>query len=207
MHVLEAQLGAQAPQARPLFERIDRNIKRCVGIISELLEFAQARELSYERVELDGWLGAVLDELGTPDGVVVERELGSSASLDIDSERLRRAVTNVFDNAIAAMGGNPPAAARTLTVRTTTAGGKVELAFGDTGPGMTEEVRSKVFRELFSTKRFGVGLGLPIVKQVVEKHGGEVHVQSALGSGTRVTIRLPGRSPSSDGTEGRTTGS
>ncbi len=199
MHVLEEQLRDVAPHVRPLFERIDRNILRCVGIISELLDFAQVRELHYERVDFDGWLGGVLDELGAPNGVKVERMFGFGASLDIDTERLRRAITNVFDNAIHAMLGTDGGGEHKLTVRTRAVTNKVELSFADTGPGMTEEVRAQVFRELFSTKRFGVGLGLPIVKQVLERHGGEVHVQSTLGAGTRVIMRLPIRSAASAG--------
>jgi signal transduction histidine kinase len=197
MHVLEEQLR-DVPQARPLIDRIERNIQRCVGIISELLDFAQVRDLHYERVELDAWLGTVLDELGTPNDLKVERQFGFGAPLDIDTERLRRAITNVFENAVHAMVGADGVAERKLTVRTRAVGNKAELSFSDTGPGMTEEVRVQVFRELFSTKRFGVGLGLPIVKQVLEKHGGEVHVQSTLGAGTRVIMRLPVRSATGD---------
>ena len=56
---------------------------------------------------------------------------------------------------------------------------------------MTEEVLANAFEPLFSTKNFGVGLGLPIVKQVVERHGGGLEVESAKGEGTRITVLLP----------------
>jgi signal transduction histidine kinase len=80
-----------------------------------------------------------------------------------------------------------------LRVQTRALPGLVELSVSDTGPGMDDAVRRQVFLELFSTKRFGVGLGLPIVKQILEQHSGDIHVQSTPGVGTRVIMRIPTR--------------
>jgi signal transduction histidine kinase len=56
---------------------------------------------------------------------------------------------------------------------------------------MTPEQTAKVFEPLFSTKGFGLGLGLAIVKQIMEHHGGRIHIDSRLGEGTRVLLCLP----------------
>jgi signal transduction histidine kinase len=61
----------------------------------------------------------------------------------------------------------------------------------DTGPGIAPENLERVFEPLFSTKSFGTGLGLPTVKQIVEQHGGSIRIESEVGRGTRVLIRLP----------------
>jgi signal transduction histidine kinase len=61
----------------------------------------------------------------------------------------------------------------------------------DTGPGIPEHVLPRIFEPLFTTKSFGIGLGLPTVRQIVEQHGGTLHVESAAGIGTTFTIVLP----------------
>jgi signal transduction histidine kinase len=64
------------------------------------------------------------------------------------------------------------------------------LVIADNGPGIAAENLAKVFEPLFSTKSFGTGLGLPMVKQIVEQHGGTITIASEVGKGTSVTVRL-----------------
>ena len=79
---------------------------------------------------------------------------------------------------------------RKITVSTAHVGARFELAIEDTGSGIPSDVLPKVFEPLFSTKSFGTGLGLPMVKQIVEQHGGTIAISSEPGKGTRVTVRL-----------------
>ena len=65
------------------------------------------------------------------------------------------------------------------------------VAVIDTGPGIPEHVLPRIFEPLFTTKSFGVGLGLPTVRQIVEQHGGTLHVESAADAGTAFTVFLP----------------
>jgi signal transduction histidine kinase len=67
----------------------------------------------------------------------------------------------------------------------------VVLTVADTGPGIPPENLERIFDPLFSTKSFGTGLGLPIVKQIVEQHGGTIRIDSEVAHGTRVRISLP----------------
>lgn len=67
----------------------------------------------------------------------------------------------------------------------------VVLEVTDTGAGMTEEVRSRIFEAFFSTRSGGSGLGLPTTRKIVEAHEGTIHVQSEPGKGSQFTIRLP----------------
>ena len=69
--------------------------------------------------------------------------------------------------------------------------GRVTIQVRDRGPGMSEEVRTEVFEPLFSTRSFGIGLGLPLVKQIVEQHEGSIAIESVPGEGTTVSISLP----------------
>ena len=80
-----------------------------------------------------------------------------------------------------------------LTVRTAyeAAAHTVTLTIEDTGCGMNEDTVARLFDLFFTTKTEGTGLGMAIARSVVDRHGGELAVESALGRGTRITIRLP----------------
>ena len=183
-------------------DRVERNITRCDDIIGDLLDFTRVRELSREPTSIDAWLDDVLDEHALPDGVAFNRELGSGAELAIDRGRLGRAVINIIDNACHATvqvdksivrnaEPRPPGQDNIITVRSEVVDERVEVSISDTGPGIPADVLPKVFEPLFSTKSFGVGLGLPTVKQIVEQHGGGIEISSEEGRGTRVVLWLP----------------
>ncbi|MCH8999575.1 MAG: ATP-binding protein, partial [Proteobacteria bacterium] len=108
--------------------------------------------------------------------------------------RSRRAVINVFDNACQAMRGEGDAetqsAERLLTVRTRERDGRIEVLIEDRGPGIPPDVYERIFEPLYSTKGFGVGLGLPVVKQIMEQHGGGIEIETEEGRGTRVCLWL-----------------
>lgn len=174
-------------------DRIDRSITRCDEIIADLLEFTRTRELAREATAFDGWLDGVLDEQHIPDGVALRRDLGAGVELDIDPERLRRAVINLIDNACQAVtdGAADGGRERVVAIETRAADGRLELAVADTGPGIPADVLPKVFEPLFSTRSFCVGLGLPTVRQIVEQHGGGIDITSEEGRGTRAVLWLP----------------
>ncbi len=121
------------------------------------------------------------------------KERDAGVEVDIDPERLRRAVINPIDNACQAVtdGAADGGRERGIAVETRAADGHVELAVADTGSGIPADVLPKVFEPLFSTKGFGVGLGLPMVKQIVEQHRGGIEISSEEGRGTRVVLWLP----------------
>ncbi|MGH6928126.1 MAG: ATP-binding protein, partial [Dongiaceae bacterium] len=79
---------------------------------------------------------------------------------------------------------------RRVTVGTALASDAVTLSIADSGPGIAPEVLPRIFEPLFTTKSFGVGLGLPLVRQIIEQHGGTVEVETPADGGTRFVIRL-----------------
>jgi PAS domain S-box-containing protein len=168
----------------------ESNITRCNRIINELLDYTRKREIKLERTEIDSWLNGVLDEQEFPKEIECVRELHSGIVLLIDRENIRRAVNNVITNAIQALQEEDSRGNR-ITVESVKTGEWLELRFIDTGPGIPDEIKKKIFEPLFSTRSFGVGLGVPIIKNIMEEHQGEVKFQSEVDKGTIVTLTLP----------------
>jgi CheY-like chemotaxis protein len=120
--------------------------------------------------------------------LTVETELSSRPSFVVGSDAgLRTALTNLILNGIDAMPGGG-----TLTISTRATDTLVELKVDDTGTGMTDDVRARSMEPFFTTKADGgSGLGLAMVHGIVERHGGQVAVDTELGRGTSFIIRLP----------------
>ena len=178
-------------------DRIGRSVDRCNAIVSDLLDFTRVRELDRESTALDRWLVELLDEHKIVDGVALRREIAADVEALIDRDRFRRVMINLIDNAAQAMtvqGWSAPDGHQpTITVRAEAAGPHIRVAVADNGPGIKPESLAKIFEPLFTTKSSGVGLGLPIVQQIVEQHGGTIDVESRVDAGTTFTIFLPRR--------------
>jgi len=177
---------------RPI-ARIQRSVARCDRIIGDLLECTRAPELTRMPVSFDSWLHDVLAEHSLPATVALVEELeAGDAIVRIDADRFRHVVINLIDNAVQALGETALGSVKsTITVRSSVCDQGLELAVCDTGPGIARENIARIFEPLFSTKSFGTGLGLAAVKQIVGQHGGAIDVDSELGHGTSITIRLP----------------
>lgn len=112
---------------------------------------------------------------------------GNIPNLLIDADYIREAILNLMRNAIEAMpeGGN-------LTIHLITEeNGQVFIQVKDTGIGIEKEHQKKIFDLAYTTKKNGSGLGLPLVKQIIQQHGGSVHLESELSKGTTFTLQLP----------------
>jgi len=140
---------------------------------------------------VDEWLGELLDELDLPEGVRLTKAFSCGTEVSFDREKLRQCLVNVIQNACQAMSEKEGAGEKELTVETRLADGCFEIVVRDTGIGIKPEAVEKVFEPLYSTKTFGVGLGMSIVKQIIEQHGGSVNIESSPGEGTSVTLGLP----------------
>ncbi|BBO81864.1 hypothetical protein DSCO28_24300 [Desulfosarcina ovata subsp. sediminis] len=168
----------------------ERNILRCDRIITELLDFTRQKNLKKRPVKIDSWLEHLLAEQTIPEEIEYKLALDSGVSVPVDTEYLRRAVVNVIANALQALeekGGTEMG----MTVRTTIAGERIEIGVADTGPGISDDIREKIFEPLFSTKSIGVGLGLSIVEDIMAEHDGGVEIESEPGKGTEVVLWLP----------------
>ncbi len=176
-------------------DRIERNVERCDRIIDELLEFTRERPLAVQAVGVDAWLSEVLEGLTLPEGVRRQLDLGCTAeTVSFDPEALRRCIINLHENACHALNAKrqrAPAADLVLTLQTRLAADRLELRIADSGIGIKPDILPRIFEPLFSTKGFGVGLGLVIVRKIMQRHAGGVEISSVEGEGTQVMLWLP----------------
>jgi two-component system NtrC family sensor kinase len=169
---------------------IERETRRCTDIVRNLLDFARERGLTLGAVDVNAAVGEAVFLIKNQvkmQNITLEQDLAALAPIQADFGQVRQAIVNILINACDAMphGG-------TLSVRTTqTADGLVEIAVRDSGVGISPENLKKVLDPFFTTKEKGTGLGLSVVYGIVERHGGKVSIESAVGAGTTVTIRLP----------------
>lgn len=104
-------------------------------------------------------------------------------NLEFDYDYIKRVLINLVDNALAANNSNDP-----ITLELVPKIEQVKLIVSDKGEGIAKENLQKIFEPYYSTKKSGVGLGLSIVKKIIEEHNGEITVESELGKGTRFVI-------------------
>jgi signal transduction histidine kinase len=193
MSVLRRYLDGPTQPVREELDRMQRNIWRCVSIIEELLEFSRNSSTVSRPVEIDQWITTELEDHEIAASIRLETALRSRATVLIDSARFRQAFINLLQNAQQAIVLRHDADDHRgeITIATAVNDGQLELRIADNGMGVRPENRGKLFKPLFSTKAYGVGLGLPLVKRIVEQHNGRIEIASQWGRGTTVTIRLP----------------
>ncbi|HRO12768.1 ATP-binding protein [Amaricoccus sp.] len=186
--VLERSIPGAARDG-PEFARIRRSVQRCSRIIEDLLDFSRQREPELAEVAVDPWLEAQVAEHSAAPLVTLDLRAGCTAP--IDAELLRQAIVNLLDNAAQAAAEAHPDGAGRITVRSRVDGDTVVLSVSDNGGGIPEAARARLFEPLFSTKAYGVGLGMSVVQRVVEMHGGRIGLDTRDGGGTTIALHLP----------------
>ncbi|MDH5547267.1 MAG: ATP-binding protein [Gammaproteobacteria bacterium] len=179
---------------KKLLDILDRNAFRCNQIIDEMLDYTRQPELNLNTVALDTWLDDVIEQYHVDETINVKRDtqLPPEYLVNIDEERLRRAIINVLDNGSHAIRENKDEhSLRQLTINTRLSGQRVEIIIEDSGCGIAPEVLPRIFEPLFSTRSFGVGLGMPTIKNILVQHGGNIEIASTLGQGSTVTLWIP----------------
>lgn len=174
-------------QIQQMMELAEGEIEATVKITNDLLEFSRVIRVSLRRLNLNELLAVVFQVVSVPPAVRVVKKLQQDLpAVHADPERMKQVFVNLISNAVEAMpeGG-------TLEVETCYNENSIEAYVRDTGSGISEEFRGKIFEPLFSTKARGTGLGLSIVKGIVETHRGELTFKTEEGRGTEFLVRLP----------------
>jgi two-component system nitrogen regulation sensor histidine kinase NtrY len=136
---------------------------------------------------------------GRLDGITVQRDLAPDLPTVLaDPAGIRRALANLIDNAAEAMQGS---LLRILRIQTSLSedGAAIEVTVSDTGHGLTDEIRERLFLPFYSTKHRGTGLGLSIAAKIAQEHGGSIRAEANSPKGARFLLRLPLMEPPSNG--------
>ena len=163
---------------------------RIVEIVRSLRNFARLDEAEKKQVDIHEGIESTLTLLHheLKQRVDVVRDYGELPEIECYPNQLNQVLMNLLTNALQAIEGPG-----TITIRTRCAGERVEVAISDTGSGISEEARQRIFDPGFTTKGVGVGtgLGLSIAYRIVQKHAGELRVESEVGAGSTFTVSLP----------------
>ncbi len=156
-------------------------------IISELLDFARIKPIERETIPIPELMERVLQRYPAPDAVIIALDFpGQLPSVSIDVRQMEQVFGNLILNAYQAMDHSGQ-----LTISAAVDGSYVKIAVQDNGQGITSENMPKLFEPLFTTKPSGIGLGLPVCKNLVEANGGQIKVESQPGVGSTFSVYLP----------------
>jgi two-component system, NtrC family, sensor kinase len=159
-------------------------------LVENLRDFTRLDRAKTTRFDLNKGLHnvAYIARSAIPNRVQVVEEFGELDLVECNPSQLNQVFLNLINNAAQAIPGDG-----TVTVRSSMDGGRVRIDVSDTGTGIPDDVQPHIFDTYFTTKAAGegTGLGLPIVRTIVEEHGGEVQFQTRSGVGTTFSVFLP----------------
>lgn len=174
------------PKLIKQFSIIESEIRQANGIISEVLGFARSREMILTTIDLNSYLHDLLSSFPAPCDVRLREELDpESVRLKVDAEEIKQALRNVIANACEATQGSG-----SVTVGTRVGKKTVCIYIADEGPGVSEELKEKIFSPFFTTKARGTGLGLAVVRKAVTRHKGKIFIHNRESGGAVFEIYL-----------------
>ncbi len=195
LNAMNLQLELLTPDAQkgrpvaPRLESVRREIRRLDQAVDALMRFMRPEQLRLTEIRLNDLMTEIASQV-TRGGIRVEYHFDPRvATVAADRGLLAEALRNVASNAVEAMSDNGGGTLRLETARTDD--GFVQVSIADQGPGIPSEHLERIFQLYFTTKPGGSGLGLSLAARAIDLHRGTVDVQSEVGRGTRVTIRIP----------------
>ncbi|KAA3656990.1 MAG: PAS domain S-box protein, partial [Calditrichaeota bacterium] len=177
-------------EGESLLKAIMDEVERVTNLTEDYLQFSRLPEAEFHLVYLDQLLEDTIDFVeaeANSQGIQIIREIEAELPrVAADYHQIRRVILNLMRNAFDAMrnGGF-------LRLHAVAAGTNVEVSIADTGDGIAEEQRTKIFEPFYTTRDMGTGLGLAIARQIVQEHNGRLSFTSKENAGTVFTMVLP----------------
>ncbi|MHA1681202.1 MAG: PAS domain S-box protein [Promethearchaeota archaeon] len=184
---LKRKFSQEGEKVKRHLQIIESEIKRSKKIINDLLDASRIGKTELSDGNLNEIVNNAINRVEKPLNVKVDLSLDTEIpNIKIDGEQLVQAIQNIIINAYEAMpdGGS-------LTISTKLENNMISIYIKDTGIGIEKDKLNLIFEPLFTTKRKGIGLGLTIVSDIIEKHGGSIFVDSEVSVGTMFSIRIP----------------
>ena len=187
VYYVDRKMGiAMDTKTKEMFKVINNSISHANKIIDNLLEYSKEISLEIEEATPKSLLDYILLMIQIPDHIRIHDRTQDKPTIWVDSNKMERVFINLIRNAMDAMPKQG-----TLEISSRQVGEDVEFTFTDSGTGMTEQTKAKLFMPLFTTKAQGMGFGLAICKRIIEAHGGKISVESKLGKGTTFVVTIP----------------
>jgi signal transduction histidine kinase len=189
IYFIKTKLGTNVePKIAKHMSIIESEIRQANGIIDEILSFARTRDLKPKITNLNSYIDELLSTYPFPQHIELEKKLYSGQIIvNIDQDEMNQVIRNLIKNAIEVM----PERGKIIVRIDITQENMAKIEIEDTGPGIAKDVLEKLFTPFFTTKARGTGLGLAVVKKVIERHKGKVEISSIVGKGTCFKLYLP----------------
>jgi len=211
VNYLERKVSPEEKDTFEIVQMIKSNIKRANNIVSALLEFSRAGELSFKAEDinsvLESSLGLVRHRINPPEIEIVKELASDLPRVLIDNNKIEQVFINALLNAVEAMPKGGKLFIRSYMIKSNNLrrgavrgdGDRFKLMekavvvqIEDTGSGISKDNLEKIFDPFFTTKgpKGGVGLGLAIIKNIIDMHKGVIDIESKTGKGTKVSVIL-----------------
>jgi signal transduction histidine kinase len=185
--IANTDLPNTEPRVMEFLGIIEEEVNSANKVITDLLGFSRVAKPTVAPANIAGIIEDALRYIPVPENVALIKDISNNLPMVmVDGEQIKQVFLNITLNALQAMpeGGH-------LDIRAADKGKFVEVEFIDTGGGIPDSNKKKIFDPLFTTKAKGVGLGLSVCKTIIEHHEGAINVKSQVGEGTTFTISLP----------------
>jgi two-component system sensor histidine kinase HydH len=180
------------PENQQISNLMIQEVDRLNRVVGELHEFARPITVSKKPILIKAFLESSLkmvERQAAESNITIKTDFDiESKEVLIDPDRINQVLLNLYLNAIDSMDGG---GCLTVALSESVKKNGVEIEITDTGTGISDNDLGHIFDPYFTTKPSGTGLGLAIVHNIMEAHGGDIHIKSRMGQGTGVTLFLP----------------
>jgi signal transduction histidine kinase len=187
-YLMDSKSSKDTATIREYLAIIKRNIGISDKIITNVLNFAKQKKVDLIRSSINKTIDEALSKISIPKEIKIEKCYAADSEISHDVSLTEEVFHNLILNSMQAIRKEG-----LLKISTFKDGECTKITIEDNGEGITKADLPRIFEPLFSKKETGVGFGMSIVKDIVDKHGWEIGIESTEGKGTTVTIMIPGQ--------------
>jgi PAS domain S-box len=176
-----------------ILETMNTAVEDSDRIVTSLVEYSNELILEPEQCTLNSLIMNALSKIQVPDRINIVNQPTDDFKFFLDAQKIEKVFVNIIKNAIDAIPQKGD-----IQIMSEIKGSNAEISFSDSGTGIPDNILSKLFSPLVTTKAKGMGMNLAICKRIVEAHGGKILAESEVGKGTKFTIKLPIKASKTD---------